>query len=139
MDITGSVALVTGAHGGIGRAFVADLLKRGAAKVYVTARDTASLADLLKDGDKRLVPLALDVIDPDQVLKAAIAAPDVTLLINNAGYAAFQGAIAAPDMAAVNRLPTLTPHLEDQSTTYDADRRSDPTPNNSRFSHMTRG
>jgi NAD(P)-dependent dehydrogenase (short-subunit alcohol dehydrogenase family) len=47
MDITGSVALVTGAHGGIGRAFVADLLKRGAAKVYVTARDTASLADLL--------------------------------------------------------------------------------------------
>src|SRR6266436_4537535 len=52
MDITGSVALVTGAHGGIGRAFVADLLKRGAAKVYVTARDTASLADLLKDGDE---------------------------------------------------------------------------------------
>jgi hypothetical protein len=40
---------------------------------------------------------------------------------------------------SVNRLPTLTPHLEDQSTTYDADRRSDPTPNNSRFSHMTRG
>jgi short-subunit dehydrogenase len=103
MDITGSVALVTGAHGGIGRAFVADLLKRGAAKVYVTARDTASLADLLKDGDKRLVPLALDVTDPDQVLKAAIAAPDVTLLINNAGYAAFQGAIAAPDMAAARR------------------------------------
>ena len=30
----------------------------------------------------------------------------------------------------MNRLPTLTPHLEDQSTTYDADRRSDPTPNN---------
>jgi hypothetical protein len=36
----------------------------------------------------------------------------------------------------VNRLPTLTPHLEDQSTTYDADRRSDRTPNNSRFSHI---
>ncbi len=103
MDITGSVALVTGAHGGIGRAFVADLLKRGAAKVYVTARDTASLADLLKDGDERLVPLALDVTDPDQLHKAAVAASDVTLLINNAGYAAFQGAIAAPDISAARR------------------------------------
>ena len=29
MDIPGSVALVTGANGGIGRAFVAALLKRG--------------------------------------------------------------------------------------------------------------
>ena len=35
MDITGSVALVTGANGGIGRAFVAALLKRGAAKIYI--------------------------------------------------------------------------------------------------------
>ena len=33
---------------------------------------------------------------------------------------------------SVKRLPTLTPLLEDQSTTYDADRRSDPTPNNTR-------
>jgi hypothetical protein len=32
--------------------------------------------------------------------------------------------------STVNGLPTLTPHLDDQSTTYDADRRSDPTPNN---------
>jgi NAD(P)-dependent dehydrogenase (short-subunit alcohol dehydrogenase family) len=35
MDIAGSVALVTGANGGIGRAFVAALLKRGAAKIYI--------------------------------------------------------------------------------------------------------
>jgi len=32
----GSAALVTGAHGGIGRAFIADMLKRGVAKIYVT-------------------------------------------------------------------------------------------------------
>jgi NAD(P)-dependent dehydrogenase (short-subunit alcohol dehydrogenase family) len=36
MDISGSAALVTGAHGGIGRAFVADMLKGGVAKIYVT-------------------------------------------------------------------------------------------------------
>jgi NAD(P)-dependent dehydrogenase (short-subunit alcohol dehydrogenase family) len=45
MDISGSVALVIAAHGGIGRAFVADMPKRGVAKIYVTARDTASLAN----------------------------------------------------------------------------------------------
>jgi NAD(P)-dependent dehydrogenase (short-subunit alcohol dehydrogenase family) len=95
MDISGSVALVTGANGGIGRAFVAELLKRGAAKIYVAARDPASLSDLLKD-DGRLVPLRLDVTDSAEVAAAATAAPDVTLLVNNAGYVAFQGAIAAP-------------------------------------------
>jgi short-subunit dehydrogenase len=103
MNIKGSVALVTGAHGGIGRAFVAHLLKRGAAKVYITARDTASLAELLKDNDPRLVPLTLDVTSPAQIAQAAIDAPDVTLLINNAGYAAFQGAIAAPQLDDARR------------------------------------
>lgn len=103
MDIIGSVALVTGANGGMGRAFVADLLKRGATKIYVAARDTASLGEVLKDGDRRLVPLALDVTDLDQVAAAAGAAMDVTLLINNAGYSAFEGAIAAPDLDAARR------------------------------------
>jgi NAD(P)-dependent dehydrogenase (short-subunit alcohol dehydrogenase family) len=99
MNIAGSVALVTGANGGIGRAFVAALLKRGAAKIYVAARDPASLSELLKDSDGRLVPLRLDVTDSAQVTAAATAVPDVTLLINNAGYAAFEGAIAAADLS----------------------------------------
>jgi NAD(P)-dependent dehydrogenase (short-subunit alcohol dehydrogenase family) len=103
MDITGSVALVTGANGGIGRAFVGELLRRGAAKVYVAARDPASPSDLVKGGDGRLVPLSLDVTDSAQVTAAATAAPDVNLLINNAGYMAFQGAIAAPDISAARR------------------------------------
>jgi short-subunit dehydrogenase len=103
MDINGCVALVTGAHGGIGRAFVADLLERGATKIYITARNTAQLADLIQDGGKRLIPLALDVTDAVQIAHAAIAAPDVNLLINNAGYAAFQGAIAASDMLDARR------------------------------------
>src|ERR1700694_2022462 len=103
MEITGSVALVTGANGGIGRAFVAALLKRGAAKIYIAARDQASLSDLLKGQDGRLVPLRLDVTDAAQVAAAATAAPDITLLVNNAGYAAFQGAIAGPDISAPRR------------------------------------
>lgn len=103
MEIANSVALVTGANRGIGSTFVAELLKRGASKIYVAARDTTSLKELFKDGDRRLVPLPLDVTDADQVAAAAAIATDVTLLINNAGYAAFEGAISAPDMEDARR------------------------------------
>lgn len=100
MDIAGSIAFVTGANGGIGRAFVAELLKRDAAKIYVAARDRDSLSDVLIQNDGRLVPIKLDVTKAAEVSAAAAAAPDVKLLINNAGYAAFQGAIAARDLSA---------------------------------------
>jgi NAD(P)-dependent dehydrogenase (short-subunit alcohol dehydrogenase family) len=103
MKLINSVALVTGANRGIGRAFVEALLERGASKIYVAARDTASLKEVLKCGDRRLVPLPLDVTDPDQVAAAAAIAADVTLLINNAGYAAFEGAISAPDLDDARR------------------------------------
>lgn len=103
MDLTQSVVLVTGAHGGIGRAFVSSLLQRGARKIYVAARDPAALAGLLESGDARLVPLTLDVTDAGQIAQAAIDAPDVNILINNAGYAAFQGAIAATSLDDARR------------------------------------
>ncbi|QRP44876.1 SDR family oxidoreductase [Amycolatopsis sp. FDAARGOS 1241] len=79
MEIKGSVALVTGANRGFGRELAAALLERGAAKVYAAARrpETVDLPGV--------VPLALDVTDPASVLAAAAQAPDVTLLVNNAG------------------------------------------------------
>lgn len=98
MNIQGSVALVTGANSGIGQAFVSELLKRGASKVYVAARNPASLTGLLKGGDPRLVSITLDVTNRAQMDGLPDAIPDVTLLINNAGYAAFDGAISAPDL-----------------------------------------
>jgi NAD(P)-dependent dehydrogenase (short-subunit alcohol dehydrogenase family) len=103
MNIKGSVALVTGAPGGIGQAFVTALLARGAAKVYVAARDPASLDVLLQGGDKRLVALPLDITDAAQVAAAVASAPDIDLLVNNAGYAAFTGAISAHDLAEARR------------------------------------
>ena len=79
MQITGSVALVTGANRGLGRQFATQLLDRGAAKVYATAR-RPELVDL-----PGAEVLALDITDPASVAAAAAAAPDVTLLVNNAG------------------------------------------------------
>lgn len=94
MRIEGSVVLLTGANGGIGRAFVEELLERGAAKVYLGARDTSSLQDLLDRSD-RLVALALDVSKPEQIAAAASVASDINLLINNAGAANFTGALSS--------------------------------------------
>ncbi|WP_410594465.1 SDR family oxidoreductase [Amycolatopsis sp. lyj-23] len=79
MDITGAVALVTGANRGLGRRFAAALLERGAAKVYAAARNPESI-DL-----PGVVPLRLDVTDPESIRAAARTAGDVTLLVNNAG------------------------------------------------------
>jgi NAD(P)-dependent dehydrogenase (short-subunit alcohol dehydrogenase family) len=84
MDINGSIALVTGANRGIGRHFAAQLLERGATKVYATARD-ASAIDL-----PGVQALQLDVTDPASVAAAASAAGDVTLVVNNAGYTSSQ-------------------------------------------------
>jgi NAD(P)-dependent dehydrogenase (short-subunit alcohol dehydrogenase family) len=83
MRIEGSVALVTGANRGLGRSFTQALLDAGAVKVYAAARNP----DSVEVTDPRLVPLALDVTDPASVLAAAAAAPDVQIVVNNAGVA----------------------------------------------------
>jgi NAD(P)-dependent dehydrogenase (short-subunit alcohol dehydrogenase family) len=99
VDITGSVALVTGANRGLGARIVAGLLERGAARVYATARVLGSLDGVMGE---RVVPLALDIDDDASVAAAALAAPDVNLLINNAGVLSFGGVLDL-DLAAAER------------------------------------
>jgi len=81
MKIEGSLALVTGANRGIGKAFAEELLDRGAAKVYAAARDVATVTD------PRLIPVELDVTDPAAVAAAAAELADVEIVVNNAGIA----------------------------------------------------
>ena len=78
-SLDGAVVLITGANGGIGTRFVEEALARGAAKVYATARTPREWAD------ERVVPLRLDVTDAESIRAVVEAAPDVTVLINNAG------------------------------------------------------
>ena len=94
MHIQNSVALVTGANRGLGEALVDELLRQGAKQAYAAARHpTPGL-------DPRIVPLRLDVTDPDQVAQAAEVAWDATLVVNNAG--SHSGArILDGDLAAV--------------------------------------
>jgi NAD(P)-dependent dehydrogenase (short-subunit alcohol dehydrogenase family) len=86
-QIRGSVALVTGANRGIGRALVDALLARGVSRVYAGARRPAELQPLIEASGGRVVPLLLDVTDPGHIKAAASRATDVTLLVNNAGIA----------------------------------------------------
>lgn len=78
-QIEGKAVLVTGGQRGLGAAFASELLRRGAAKVYVTARVPSPV------DDPRVVPLALDVTDQHSVARLAEAADDASIVINNAG------------------------------------------------------
>lgn len=89
--IAGQTVLVTGANRGMGRAYIGQLLDRGAAKVYAAARDPLRI-DV---ADPRVVPLALDVTDAGSVAAAAAAAGDVGVLINNAGIVRGASVLAA--------------------------------------------
>jgi NAD(P)-dependent dehydrogenase (short-subunit alcohol dehydrogenase family) len=81
MEVKNSVALVTGANRGLGKAFTEALLNAGATRVYAGARHP----DSMTCGDNRVVPIPLDVTQESSVLAAAKNCADVTLLINNAG------------------------------------------------------
>jgi NAD(P)-dependent dehydrogenase (short-subunit alcohol dehydrogenase family) len=96
MKIAGSVALVTGANRGLGARFAEELLRRGAAKVYATARNPASVTV------EGVEVLALDLLDQDSIDAAAEVAQDVTLLVNNAGVSTHQNLVRA-DLAEVRR------------------------------------
>ncbi len=96
MNIQDSVAFVTGANRGIGKAFVEALVQAGARRIYATARSLETLKDVVVIAPDRIVAIALDVTNLDQVNAAAQTAQDVTLLINNAGVLG-SGGLFTPD------------------------------------------
>lgn len=93
MEIKNSIAFVTGANRGVGREYVTQLIRAGAAKVYAAARNIDTLADVIAIDPDKIVAIELDVTKMEQIEKAAHEASDVTLLINNAGSLTFGGAL----------------------------------------------
>jgi NAD(P)-dependent dehydrogenase (short-subunit alcohol dehydrogenase family) len=90
-DLTGSVAFITGASGGLGAHF-ARLLARNGAAVAITARRVdkiQALADEIVAAGGKAVALPLDVADAAAIGpaldRAAEALGPVSILVNNAG------------------------------------------------------
>ena len=104
MNIQNSVALVTGANRGLGLAFARELLARGARKVYAAAREPSSVTL------PGVVPVRLDVTATDQIDALARDAPDVTLLVNNAGIIR-AGSLFEADALAAARAELETNYL----------------------------
>jgi NAD(P)-dependent dehydrogenase (short-subunit alcohol dehydrogenase family) len=98
--IEAATVLVTGGQRGLGKAFVDELLARGAAKVYATTRQP------VPSDDPRVVSVALDVTDQDSVAALARAARDVSIVINNAGIAGSSG-------------PLLSATIDDARATFE--------------------
>jgi len=98
-DLTGDVALVTGASSGLGRRFAQVLAAHGA-KVVAAARRTDRLEDLAA-ASANIAPLALDVTDTASISPALEAAArafgPLTLLVNNAGIAGGGRIVDTPD------------------------------------------
>jgi NAD(P)-dependent dehydrogenase (short-subunit alcohol dehydrogenase family) len=90
-DLTGKVAIVTGASRGLGQIFGRALANAGA-DLIITAREQEKLLPFAAEIEalgRKCVPIALDVRDYDSIQRAtdeAFAAfPEIDILVNNAG------------------------------------------------------
>ena len=102
-DLSGAVALVTGASSGLGRRFALVLAQNGASVVVVARRKERleALAAEIEAAGGRALPIAADVADRAEIVRAFDAAQakfgPVTVLINNAGVAKPQSFLGMRD------------------------------------------
>lgn len=121
-DLTGTVALVTGATAGIGRAVAARLAGRGAT-VWAVGRDAvrthAAARDLVTGGGGRVIPVVADLARLDDVRRLAAEVLDrsdrLDVLVHCAGVVSRERQVSADGFElqwAVNHLaPFLLTHL----------------------------
>ena len=101
-DLTGQVALVTGATSGLGHRF-ARVLAAAGAKVAITGRRVERLEELaaqIADEGGEALPIALDMCETNSILNCVEEAEQglglVTILVNNAGV---------PDAQRAHKMP----------------------------------
>ena len=91
MAITKNVAILTGAPGGLGYAFLKELCKEAYDEIWAIGRNVKRLKDLVEEFGNKIVPLCIDLTKSDEIkrLYGILQAeqPNVTVLINNAGIA----------------------------------------------------
>lgn len=102
MKIQNTIALVTGANRGIGKTIVETLITHGAAKVYAAVRDLSSAQGLVDQFGDKIIPIKIDLGDPESIRAAAEVAADVQIVVNNAGVLKNATAIDAHAIEALD-------------------------------------
>src|SRR5436309_1405162 len=101
-DLSGKVAVVTGANTGLGEAFARALAEVGAA-VAITGRGderNRAVATSIAEAGGKAIPVVLDVAQPDQVARMVREVTDqlgpIDILVNNAGVCYHRAALEVP-------------------------------------------
>ncbi|MDE6585640.1 MAG: SDR family NAD(P)-dependent oxidoreductase [Clostridia bacterium] len=91
MDDCKSVAILTGATGGLGYAFIKELVKEPVDEIWAVGRNADRLDELVKEFGDKIVPFRIDLTKSEEIssfneiLKER--KPHLEYLINNAGIA----------------------------------------------------
>ena len=101
-DLSGRIALVTGASGGIGAAIVAALHERGA-ELILTGTRRAALDAMAGALGGKARSIAADLADGNEVARLAASVGPVDILVNNAGVSHRDPTEGTPD-ATWNRV-----------------------------------
>ena len=102
MNLKGISALVTGANRGLGRAFVTELLELGVSRIYAAVRRPEAVTTAFSN-EPRVVSLTMDLTDLATIDAAAKAAPNISLLVNNAAHLELGDLLAEDGLAQVER------------------------------------
>ncbi len=85
INIENTIAFVTGANRGLGRAITEGLLNAGAQKIYTAVRNVDSVNELVEQYGERIVPLEYDLTRSETLTAAVAQAKDVNFVVSNAG------------------------------------------------------
>jgi NAD(P)-dependent dehydrogenase (short-subunit alcohol dehydrogenase family) len=99
--IQNKTVLVTGANRGIGKVLVESFIEHGAAKIYAAVRNLDSVTPLVERYGDKVVPIYIDLANPQSIFVAAEAVQDVDVVINNAGILKTSAPLAEDAIAAL--------------------------------------
>lgn len=93
MKLDNQIAFVSGANRGVGAAIVSSLLASNIGKVYAAARDPQTISVT----DPRVIPVALDLSQPNSISDACGPIDHINILFNNAGVLEVGGPLDATE------------------------------------------